>query len=179
MSLFSAGAFSELPFAGSNFAALGAPGRVTRLGLYGGSRGLYGDFSTKEAGTPVVEVVSGGRRKRVKRYVVEIDGKLFDVENISQAQSLLQQVRDLAEESAERDVKTEVSPKPPRIKVVTVTGKAITSKTLQREVTRTQSVVRKAYNEAARRLAVTREISDLMLKSIEREDEEAAIMLLL
>ena len=30
---------------------------VTRLGLYGGPRGPYGDFSTKEAGTPVVEDV--------------------------------------------------------------------------------------------------------------------------
>ena len=30
---------------------------VTRLGLYGGPRGLYGDFSTKEEGTPVVEDV--------------------------------------------------------------------------------------------------------------------------
>lgn len=28
---------------------------VTRLGLYGGSRGLYGDFTTKEEGVPVVD----------------------------------------------------------------------------------------------------------------------------
>ena len=27
---------------------------VTRLGLYGGSRSPYGDFSTKEEGVPVV-----------------------------------------------------------------------------------------------------------------------------
>ena len=153
---------------------------VTRLGLYGGPRGLYGDFSTKEEGTPVIEVVrAGGRRKRVKRYVVEVDGELFDVENISQAQSILQRVRDLAEESAEQDVHTEIAPKPPRIKVLTVTGKVTTSQVLKREVTRTQQVVRKAYNEAARRFSVNREISKLILKSIEREDEEAAIMLLL
>ena len=152
---------------------------VTRLGLYGGPRGLYGDFSTKEEGTPVVEEAQTGRRKRVKRYVVEVDGELFDVENISQAQSILQRVRDLAEESAAQDVHTEIAPKPPRIKVLTVTGKVTTSQVLKREVTRTQQVVRKAYNEAARRFSVNREISKLILKSIEREDEEAAIMLLL
>ncbi len=122
---------------------------------------------------------TGGRKRRLKRYVVEVDGELFDVENISQAQSILQRVRDLAEESAERDVRTEITLKPPRIKVVTVTGKATTSKILQREVKRTQQVVRKAYNEAARRLSVNREISNLILKSIEREDDLAAIMLLL
>ena len=154
---------------------------VTRLGLYGGSRGLYGDFSTKVAGTPVVPAITKGRRKRVKRYVVEVDGELFDVENIVQAEAILQRVRDLAEESAERDVQTEVAPKPPRIKVLTITGKPTTSKVLQREVKRTQQVVRKAYNEAARRIAATREISQLLLKSIKREqeDDELAAMLLL
>lgn len=153
---------------------------VTRLGLYGGSRTPYGSFAGKTPGPePTPDVAPKGRRKRVKRYVVEVDGELFDVENISQAQSILQRVRDLAEESAQRDVHTEIAPKPPRIKVLTVAGKVTTSQVLKREVTRTQQVVRKAYNEAARRLSVNREISNLILKSIEREDEEAAIMLLL
>ncbi len=33
---------------------------VTRLGLYGGSRSLYGDFSTKEEGVAVVVVAPSG-----------------------------------------------------------------------------------------------------------------------
>jgi len=35
---------------------------ITRLGLYGGSRGLYGDFSGKE------ELVTGGRTNMVFRF---------------------------------------------------------------------------------------------------------------
>ena len=152
---------------------------VTRLGLYGGSRAPYGDFTGKIPGPEPTPSAAPTGRRRKKRYVVEVDGELFDVDNIAQAESILQRVRDLAEESAERDVKTEIAPKPPRIKILTRTGKATTSQVLKREVKRTQTVVRKAYNEAAKRIAVNRELSDLMLKSIEREDEDAAAMLLL
>ncbi|MEE9541200.1 MAG: hypothetical protein V3V85_06885 [Candidatus Thorarchaeota archaeon] len=44
---------------------------VTRLGLYGGSRGLYGDFSTKEPGTPVEVVTS--RPKGGFKFLVEFE----------------------------------------------------------------------------------------------------------
>ena len=50
---------------------------VTRLGLYGGSRSLYGDFSTKEAGEIIVAVAGrhGGITfdDPIKRRLSEIE----------------------------------------------------------------------------------------------------------
>jgi len=152
---------------------------VTRLGLYGGSRGLYGDFSTKEAGTPVV-VRKGGRRKKA-RYIVEVDGQFIEVSNIDEAESILKHVRDIADTSAKQDVTTAVTPKPPKIAVRTISGARTTSKTLQREVKRTQTVVNQAYIRRANGIKQDIEISKLMLVKIEAEekDDESAIIALL
>ncbi len=156
---------------------------VTRLGLYGGPRGLYGDFSTKEPGTPVIpEVVrAGGRRKKRARYVVEVDGQFIEVSNVVEAEAVLQQVRDIAEDSAQRDVKSAVVPKPPKIAVRTISGAKTTSVTLQREVKRTQTVVNQAYIRRANDIKQDIEISKLMILAIEKEeaDDESAIIALL
>ena len=119
-----------------------------------------------------------GRRKR-KRYVVEVDGQLFQAESISHVESIFQQVRALAEESAERDVTTPVTPKPPRITVKTRAGKASTSQVIQQEVKRTQTVINRAYIRAAKAIAQNREISELLIRKFEQEDEEEALILLL
>jgi hypothetical protein len=58
---------------------------VTRLGLYGGSRGLYGDFSTKEAAAEELgsTVFSYGQRERrekeLHRFILEEDEILVAV----------------------------------------------------------------------------------------------------
>ena len=154
---------------------------VTRLGLYGGSRGLYGSFAGKTPGVVVVPK-GGGRTRRKKRYVVEVDGKFIHVNSISDAESILQQVRELADESAEKDVKTPVAPKPPKVGIKTGTGKATTSITLQRAVEQTQKTVTQAYTRAASRIRkereVDREISTLMLEKMD-EEENVIIRLLM
>jgi len=128
----------------------------------------------------VQEATTGGRTRRRRRYSVEIDGEFIAVNTIDEAVSLLTQVRELAEESAVRDVTTPVTPKPPRVKIKTGSGNPTTSKVLQREVRKTQKAVNRAYIEAAKRIAQAQEISELMIKKLrEEEDEEAIIALLM
>ena len=155
----------------------------TRLGLYGSTRTPYGAFAGKTE-TIVVPSKAGGHigRKR-RRYVVEVDGQYIEVANISEAEHVLRQVRELAQEAAESTVTTPVTPKPPRIKVRTGAGKPTTSKVIQREVRRTQKAVNRAYIQAAERikrdLSITQEIAALMQTKLREEDEEDSIITLL
>lgn len=137
-------------------------------------------------GTPTIGIADdvsaarGGRRKR--RYIVDVDGQFFTVASIAAAESVLLQIRELANESAIRDVKTAVAPKPPRISIKTLAGKKTTSVTLQREVRKTQLAVIKAYATRAREISQDIEISQLMIAKIKQEDaddENAIIALLL
>lgn len=121
----------------------------------------------------------GGRTKKQKRYIVDVDGKLFEVATIAEAESVLQQVRDLAQVSADTEVTTPVTPKPPRVSIKTISGNKTTSQTLQREVKKTQRVINRAYTNAARAVARDTEISELLIKKINDEDEEDAILALL
>jgi len=152
---------------------------VTRLGLYGGPRGLYGDFSTKVVGV-VVAPRRAGRRKKT-RYVVEVDGQFFEVSSIAAAESILLRVRDLANESAQQDVTTALIQKPPKIAVRTIAGNVTTSKILQQQVRRTQTVVNQAYLKRSREIAQDIEISQLIIAKIKQEDadDESAIIALL
>lgn len=139
--------------------------------------------ATELTGTPTISVsavasAKGGRVKK-RRHVVEVDGQYFDVRTVAEAQAILAQVRALAEESAERDVTTAVTPKPPRIKALGPSGKPTTSVTLQREVKRTQKAVNLAYINRSKELAQSIEISELMLKKQQQEDEDELIIALL
>ena len=139
-------------------------------------------------GSPVAAVVptptpaATGRGKKRRRYVVEVDKKYFEVNSIAEAQAVLAQVREIADEAAEREVVTEVTPKPPRVTVKTATGKPTTSKVLTQEVKRTQKVVNTAYSRAARlfkqRRSVDMEIGELLRAKI-REEDDTIIMLLM
>ncbi len=135
--------------------------------------------ATIDDGIVVVSAAGGGRRKR--RYIVEVDGQFFEVASIDAAEAILIQVRNLADESAIRDVKTEIAPKPPRVSVKTIAGKVTTSVTLQREVKRTQKVINQAYVRRAKSIAQDIEISKLMIARIKLDDEgdESAIIALL
>jgi len=154
---------------------------VTRLGLYGGSRTAYVGFTARDPSGAVPEVARVGGRVKRKRYVVEVDGQFFEVPTIAAAEAILLQVRDLANESAARDVKTSVAPKPPRVSVRTISGGKTTSVTLQRQITRTQQVVNQAYVRRAKQIDQDIEISQLMIVKIEQEerDDENAILALL
>lgn len=154
----------------------------TRLALHGGARPPYASFAGKSATVEVAKPQTGGRsRRKGRRYILEIDGQYFDVNSIAEAEAILSQIRELADESAERDVQTSVTPKPPKVTVKTVQGKPTTSKVLAEAVKRTQRVVNRAYIEAAKRRAVDEEISKLLRGKIEAEeiDEEEALIALL
>lgn len=129
----------------------------------------------------VVATAKKGRIRGKKRYVVEVDGQLIQVSSISEVESVLQRVRDLANESAENDVQTPVTPKPPRIKVRTGSGKRTTSPTLRRAVIQTQQTVTRAYNRRAKQIARDLEISQLLIGKLaqEQDDEDAVLALLL
>lgn len=133
---------------------------------------------TDAAGIAVATTTTGRSRRR-RRYSVEVDNEFFVFDSISEVESFLYTVREEAKEAADQLVTTPVTPKPPRIKVKTGSGKPTTSKTLQQTVKRTQKAVNRAYIEAAKRRQVDQEISRLMLRKIEREDEEDTLIALL
>ena len=124
-----------------------------------------------------------------RRYMVEVDGKFFEVESIAEAQKLLEQLREVAEVAAQKDVTTSVAPKPPKIRVTTASGKATQSKVIQSEVKKTQKVINTAYTRAAETFKqndptesdlLDLEIAELMHAKLRREmEDEYAIMALL
>lgn len=125
---------------------------------------------------------TGGISRRRRRYLVEIDGKWFDAGNISEVQSLLGEAKEIAEQAAQRDVVNapqKVRIKPPKIRVVTGSGSQTSSVTIQRDVASTQRAINKIYLDAQKEVEQIREISRLMHKKIEAEEEEEIISLLL
>ena len=152
---------------------------LSRLGLYGGPRPAFGAFIEKSEGTPVVVTTTKGGRTKRKRYFVEVDGKLIPVSNIAEVQSVLSQVRLLAEDSAQQDVKTAITPKPPRVTVRKTLGGPTTSKVIKQEVRRTQTVINRFYKQAAERIARDQEIGRLFHVKLRAEDEEDSILALL
>ncbi len=145
------------------------------------------DFAGSGADAPaVVETPKRGgltkKQKRLRRYAVEVDNEFFFFNTISEVESFLATVRETAEESAERDVTEPVTPKPPRVSVKLVSGRPTTSKTIRREVQRTQSVVNKAYIRAAKRIAQIREVDKEISRILQdklRDEEDQIIALLL
>lgn len=126
------------------------------------------------------DVSAGGRVKRKRRYLIEIDGQWFDADNIPQVRDVLSQAAEIAQESADEDVRRgqNIRIKPPVIRVKTVSGDAL-SDTIQREVKKTQQVIADIYLKAYQEIEQIREISRLMHKRMDEEEEEEAIMLLL
>lgn len=137
--------------------------------------GLAPSVSVASAVTPSKK---GGRKKKGKRYVVEVDGEFIQVDSIRQAEAVLSQVRDVAEEAAERS--DEPAKVIPRVSVKLVSGRATQSKTLNLEVKRTQAVINRIYRNAQARIDRDQEIARLIrLKIREEEDEEEALIALL
>lgn len=114
--------------------------------------------------TPTIEAqavraAKGGRVRKRRRYVVEIDGQFFDADNIAAVESLLAQARLAAMESAPRDASgapAGVRLKPPRVRVKTGAGRVTTSVTIQRDVERTQKRINAIYRKAQQQIAEIR-----------------------
>lgn len=124
---------------------------------------------------------TGGRSGKRKRYVVEVEGEFFEVASVQAAQEVLQQLRDIAEESAKKDVTSAVTPKPPRVSIKTGKGKATQSAPLKKAVKQTQKKINRAYVQAARAKQRDTEIAQLITRKLrdEQEEEEAKLLLLL
>jgi hypothetical protein len=173
-------------FAGKTTAPLKSYTKTfTRLGLHGGPRTPYGSFAGKAALVVVEDAAQRGRRRRRRRYSVEVEGEYFIFDSIPEVQSFLAEIRETAPEAAERDISPDgIIVKPPRIKVLTRTGKVTTAKALRREIRRTENVITTAYQDVAktrRKISnATLEIAELLHAKIKREedDEEALILFL-
>ena len=100
---------------------------------------------------------------------------MANVNSVQHAQQVLEQVRELAKVSAEKDA----TQKTPRIRIKTASGKATKSVVLQREVKHTQTVINRFYKQA-RDIAERKELSrQLDLKRKDDDEEDALIALLL
>ena len=132
----------------------------------------------EEADAEETPAKSKGRQKR-KRYIVEIDNQFIEVASVADAQAVLEQAREVAEDAATQ--LTEPVKDIPRIGVKLISGKETKSKVLRRDVKKTQQAVEWIYRKAQQRIDRDREISQLLQARIrdEEEDEEALIALLM
>ena len=119
----------------------------------------------------------GGRRKKRRRYIVEVDGQFFEVASVAEAQSVLAQLRELAVEVARPSVEKGIQI--PRVTVKTVLGNEIKSVPLKKAVTDTNKVIRNIYARAKEQLRRDQEISRLFHKKLHEEEEDDIIALLL
>jgi hypothetical protein len=119
---------------------------------------------------------SKGGRKR-KRYIVEIDNQFIEVASVADAQAVLEQAREVAEDAATQ--LTEPVKDIPRISVKLISGKETKSKVLRRDVKKTQQAVEWIYRKAQQRIDRDREISRLLQAKIREEDEEEEALIAL
>ena len=103
----------------------------------------------------------------------EINGDEVQLDSIKEIEEFLSELFAVAESVAE------VSDAPPKITVRVESGKPTKSKKIAKLVKEAESKINQAYIEAEKRLEVDREISTLMQKSIERDDEEQDLIALL
>ena len=136
--------------------------------------GAWGYSESSSTPTPV--------KGRGKRYIVEVDGEFFPVASQSEAFAMLDQLRELAEESAQRDAQ---SAKPvPRVRIKSGEigdTKPVTNKAIKQAVRNTQQAIDNAYAKTAELIArssLRAEIRKEVEQSI-RDEYEALIALLL
>lgn len=129
--------------------------------------------------TPTPSTPATGRSRRRRRYSVEVDNQFFLFDSIYEVESFLADVRQTAAEEAERLVTTPVTPKPPRIRVKTGSGKPTTSQVLQQAVRRTQKLINTSFINAAKSRAIEAELSQRIQQRIKEDDDEEAILALL
>ena len=175
-----------MPSGNPEIDALTASGAITVARLLTASGTPSIEPLTASTVTEESTASSGGISKRQRamrrRYLVEVDGKWFDADTVNSVHSLLEQAKEVARESAEKDVANtpfRVRLKPPKIRVKTASGKQSNSVTIQRDVAAAQRAINKIYLDAQRQIDQIREISHLMRRKIEMDEEEDIIKLLL
>jgi trans-2-enoyl-CoA reductase len=111
---------------------------------------------------------------------VEIDNETFEVRDAQHAQALLDRAREMAQvhaqKLAEKMVSRETNRKVGKKPVSLPTPRISSPDPELREVVRQ---ARKAINEVYRSAAIDTELAMLMLRKVQEEDEEEAILLLL
>lgn len=119
---------------------------------------------------------TGAGKKR--RHYLEIDGQSFEVRDAQHAQALLERAREVARSHAQEiAAKAVQSTRKVGRKPVSLPTPRITSPDPElREVIRE---ARKSFNELYRSTAIDAELALLMARTLEMEDEEEAILLLM
>ena len=147
--------------------------------MFGGFQ--VGPFQLAYQQSAVVASTGAGRRKRRRKYVVEIDGEEFIVDSEQQAMALLDRAKALAQQAARAkadEVVEKVMPRAMRIgktrkiilKPPTISG----SSALSEEIRQEQAAIRQIYLDAA----VAAELRLLLLLQQMQDDEETIILLM-
>lgn len=128
-----------------------------------------------------VTQIHAGRRKRRRRYIVEIDGKEFEFESVQQAVALLDRARETARVAAEaqaEEVLAKVTPKATRVgkaKTIVLKPPVIEGPPeLSAEIKRAQEAIAQTYADAA----MAAELRLLMLLKQIQDDEETLLLLM-
>ena len=122
-----------------------------------------------------------GRRRRRRRYIVEVDGKEFEVESAQQALAILDRAREDARAAAAiaaTEALNKIAPKALRVgktrKLLLKAPEIIGSVELHADIKRANDAIRQIYLQAA----MDAELQLLMLLQQQREEEETIIMLM-
>ena len=126
--------------------------------------------------------------RRRRRYEVEIDGQVFDVESVEEAKQLLQEAEDLAAKKADEQLEKAAQAKKPRRKVVQDARKALKlpdirvvgsdtdplAAAIEQEMRQAFERIRHQYDEAVRAIEI-----GAFLRRQQQEEEDDAMALLL
>lgn len=160
-----------MPFSGA---------QVTRLGLSGITRGLYGDFSGKTAEEVVEAAARHAGRIRRKRLFLEIDNQTFEVNSLDEAEHILEMARSQAQSHATSVVRREVKRRRRRgrpVTNITVPKPIIVARSpeLREMVLSAQRQIDAAYEK----VEVEQEIAAMLrIKAQNERDEEDLLFLL-
>ena len=131
-----------------------------------------------EVTPPVVETPSAAHGSRRRRKFIEIDDQLFEVRDAQHAQALLERAREVAvrhaQELAAQTVPAtrKVGKKPVRLRTPAISSP-------DPELAPVIRQARKAINEVYRSAAIEAELTLLLARALDEQDEEDALLLLM
>lgn len=144
-------------------------GGTTGAWLASWARGFVAPAPQPEGQTPA------GRKKR--RYYVEIDGQQFEVENVAEAQEILERARALAERAAEAVAQKAAERQTARkVKPVRVIAPRVTaSPELRIDLSGLRADLKRIYRDAA----IAAEMRLLLAKAAQEDEDEATLLLMM
>jgi hypothetical protein len=160
---------------------------VTQPRAWGAFTGMpYGSFAGREPFVaPIVPANTGAgksKKTRKRRLELEIDGEIFAVESVAEAENILAQVRVQAEEQAELVTeRASASVTKPTRKILADARKALSVPDiqvpvdLQPQADALRAEIESIYNAAIQAV----EIGALMRKQAERDEEDDLLLLML